>query len=120
RRRVRLDGGRATILRRQELQERTQTLQSLQGKTGQSAGWRAGRAGAGGNGDHLFGLRQGNDRPVSADSGSPRLLQGMFPVPEVRRGRRRLISGPANRQSCSARLNGGNGVGRSRRRIFSV
>ena len=40
--------------------------------------------------DELFGLRQGNDGALQADAGAPGVLQGMLPVPEIRRGRRRL------------------------------
>ena len=42
------------------------------------------------NRDHVLGLREGDDRAVQADAGAPGLLQGMLPVPEVRRGGRRL------------------------------
>ena len=53
------------------------------------AGARA-RARTGGNRDHVLGLRQGNDGAVQADAGASGVLQGMLPVPEVRRGRRHL------------------------------
>ena len=38
----------------------------------------------------VLGLRQGDDGAVQADAGAPGLLQGMLPVPEIRRGWRRL------------------------------
>jgi len=105
--RLHLHGRGTAVLSRQAVQERTQAVQSLQGKTRQPAGWRAGRARARGNGDHLFRLRQGNNSPFPADAGSPRLLQGMLPVPKIRRGRRRLISGAADLLSGSTGGNGG-------------
>ena len=50
------------------------------------------RARAGRNGDHLLGVRQGNDGAVQADAGASGFLQGVLPVPEVRRGGRRLTT----------------------------
>ena len=47
------------------------------------AGARAARAGR--NRDQVLGLRQGNDRAVQADAGASGLLQGMLPVPQIRR-----------------------------------
>ena len=89
--RVHLDGGRTAVLRRQELQERAEALQGLQGQARGSARRRRRHRPRTGRNDHqLLGLRQGNDGAVQADAGAPGVLQGMLPVPEIRRGRRRL------------------------------
>ena len=45
---------------------------------------------AGRNRHPVFGLRKGDNGPFQADAGTPGLLQGMLPVPEIRRGRGRL------------------------------
>ena len=55
------------------------------------AGCRRG-ARAGRNGDHVLGVRQGNDGAVQADAGASGLLQGVLPIPKVRRGGRRLTT----------------------------
>src|SRR5205814_2335991 len=56
---------------------------------GQPSGRRR-RSRAGGNRYELFGVRQGDHCPLQADAGPSGVLQGMLPVPEIRRGRRRL------------------------------
>ena len=58
------------------------------------AGGDAARTGR--NRDHVLGLREGDDGALQADAGAPRLLQRMLPVPEIRRGRRRLADGPGS------------------------
>ena len=57
------------------------------------------------NRDDVLGLRQGDDGAVQADAGASGLLQGVLPVPEVRRGWRRLGSRSIgfNRQPDSTR-----------------
>ena len=75
-----------------------------------------GRAESCGDADHLFGVRQGHDRPVPAHAGTPGLLQGVFPAAEVRGRRRRLsvrrhvrgLRGPAHPQPGPGR-----GLGRT-------
>src|SRR3979409_24661 len=41
---------------------------------------------AGRNADHVLSLWQGNDGALQADPRAPGVLQGMLPVPEIRRG----------------------------------
>ena len=60
------------------------------------AGGRSGPR-ARGNRHHVLGLRQGDDGALQADAGASGLLQGVLPVPEIRRGRRRLSSGLGSR-----------------------
>ena len=72
---------------------------------------RAARPSAGGgdrprtrrNDDQLLGVRQGNDRAVPADAGTPGVLPRMFPVAEVRRRGRRLVPPSRRRQSKATR-----------------
>ena len=50
--------------------------------------------------DQLLGVRQGNDRAVPADAGTPGLLPRMLPVAEVRGRRRRLDPRHASAGAC--------------------
>ena len=59
-------------------------------KAGQPPGGGPCRARTGRNRDHLLGVRQGDDGAFQANAGASGLLQGVLPVPEVCRGRRRL------------------------------
>ena len=58
---VHLDGRRAAILRRQELQKRTEAVQGLQSEASQPPGRCPCRAGAGRNLDHVLGVWEGDD-----------------------------------------------------------
>ena len=66
------------------------------------SGARRRRPRARGNDHQLLGLRQGNDRAVPSDAGAPGVLQGVLPVAEVCRSRRRLASATASRRDQKA------------------
>ena len=65
---------------------------ACKGKAGQPSGGRRSARERVETVTHVLGLRQGNDGAVQADAGTSCVLQGMLPVPEVRRGRRRLAA----------------------------
>ena len=91
RRRVRLDGRRTALFRRQEFQERTETVQELQSQARVAAVRRRRHRPRAGRDDHqLFGLRQGNHRAVPAHAGTSGVLPGVLPAAKFAGGRRRL------------------------------
>src|SRR5260221_12179755 len=91
RRPLHLDGRRATVLRRQELQKRAEALQELQSQARSApVGRRRRRPRTRRNHDQLLGLQQGNDSALPPDPGPSCVLPRVLPVAEVRGGRRRL------------------------------
>ena len=93
-----LDRRRATVLRRQKLQKRAETLQGLQSEARRApVGRRRHRPRARRDEHQLLGVRQGNHRAVPSDAGPPGVLPRVFPVAEVRGGRRRLTPSTSRR-----------------------
>ena len=73
-------------------------------KTGQPTGGGHGGARASGNGHQLLELRQGNHGAVQTHPGATGLLQGVLPVPQIRRGWRPVtpaVSSSLNHGTCS-------------------